>query len=147
MDEEQIDEEEAYWLANSSAVGDRATKVQLLEKFCGRIDDSNALRWPHEKYACETSSHFDTFGTSVKAATAGRSFFVTGEGYMGLAPRFAEKGDLICVLLGCSVPVVIRKMGTRYVVLGDTYVYGMMHGEMMEEAEKGRLHVQWLTFE
>lgn len=28
-------------------------------------------------------------------ATSGRSFFVTPEGYMGLAPRYAEKGDLI----------------------------------------------------
>jgi hypothetical protein len=83
--------------------------------------------------------------TQIEEVTAGRSFFVIAGGYMGLAPRFAEKGDLICVLLGCRVPIIIRKSGTNYLIVRDTYIYGMMDGEMMEEVGKGSLHVQDLT--
>ena len=32
-----------------------------------------------------------------------------GEQLMGLVPNEAEKGDLICVIRGCSVPVILRK--------------------------------------
>jgi hypothetical protein len=43
--------------------------------------------------------------------------------------------------------MIIRRCGTNYVVVGDAYVYGMMKGEVMKQVEKGRLHVQDLTFE
>lgn len=34
-----------------------------------------------------------------------------GEHLMGLVPNEAERGDLICIVRGCSVPVVLRKAG------------------------------------
>jgi Heterokaryon incompatibility protein (HET) len=38
-----------------------------------------------------------------------RSLIVTHrEGFLGLAPSKVQEGDLICVLYGCSVPVVLR---------------------------------------
>ena len=39
---------------------------------------------------------------------------MTGEsGCLGMAPERARKGDLIVVLLGCSVPVVIAELTTK----------------------------------
>jgi hypothetical protein len=55
----------------------------------------------------------------------------------------AKVDDVICILDGCSVPVVLRPcsrdMGTRtdergsfYQFVGECYVHGMMDGEAKE---------------
>ena len=55
----------------------------------------------------------------------------------GIAPPRAEVGDLICVLLGCSVPVVLRRhdtaAGTCYQLIGEAYCYNLMEGEALRQ--------------
>jgi hypothetical protein len=61
---------------------------------------------------------------------------------LGLVPDDADKGDYICILFGCSVPVVLRGVkhvptstqdkGTHYEFVGECYVHGMMDGEAVE---------------
>jgi hypothetical protein len=61
---------------------------------------------------------------------------------LGLVPDYADKGDYICILFGCSVPVVLREVkhvltstqdkGTHYEFVGECYVHGMMDGEAVE---------------
>jgi hypothetical protein len=55
----------------------------------------------------------------VQAVAWGRRLFmikgikdggVISDGYLGLAPEAAQKGDLVCILKGCSAPVVLRKV-------------------------------------
>jgi hypothetical protein len=65
-----------------------------------------------------------------------RMIWTEQEHLLGLAPDEAQEGDLICIIFGCSVPVVLRKVvgdemtGERhYRLLGDCYVHGMMDGE------------------
>lgn len=41
---------------------------------------------------------------------------------IALVPRTVRPGDAICTILGCPVPVVLRRMGKRYHVLGEAYV-------------------------
>ncbi|KIV99548.1 uncharacterized protein PV09_08848 [Verruconis gallopava] len=52
----------------------------------------------------------------------------TDRRYLGLAPEGAERGDLICILYGCSVPVVIREMDDGHELIGECYIDGMMDG-------------------
>ncbi|KAH7025149.1 uncharacterized protein B0I36DRAFT_332591 [Microdochium trichocladiopsis] len=63
---------------------------------------------------------------------------------MGFFPWNTEEGDTIAILMGCSVPVVLRKTGigddeeTLFTIIGECYVDGIMEGEYMYEvAEKG----------
>jgi hypothetical protein len=56
----------------------------------------------------------------------------------GLAPSKAQEGDIVCILLGCSVPVVLRpideddeKCGHEFI--GEAYVYRMMDGEALAD--------------
>ena len=56
---------------------------------------------------------------------------------LGLAPHLTKKRDLICILYGCSVPVVLRKhhAGTpneHYTFIGECYVHGIMEGEAFD---------------
>ncbi|KAI1214586.1 heterokaryon incompatibility protein-domain-containing protein [Annulohypoxylon truncatum] len=51
----------------------------------------------------------------------------------GLVPAETREGDLICVLLGASVPVVLRKQKKdgkqQFIMVGECFIYGMMEGE------------------
>ena len=69
-----------------------------------------------------------------------RRMFISMKGAVGLAPWDAEKGDIICVLLGCRFPVVLRPMGPSgnyYVLVGEAYVEGFMDGEAIVGLEEG----------
>ena len=53
-----------------------------------------------------------------------------------------QKGDLVCVLFGCSVPVVLRETKKSYEVcfkiIGECYVHGLMDGEGIEWAKSAK---------
>lgn len=62
-----------------------------------------------------------------------KSFCRTRDGRLARVPINAIETDLICVLHGSSVPYVLRLQedGT-YVVIGECYVHGVMHGEALQ---------------
>ncbi|PTB38997.1 uncharacterized protein TrAFT101_007024 [Trichoderma asperellum] len=55
----------------------------------------------------------------------------------GLAPKEAEEGDLVCILFGCTVPVILRPIEDLglYKLVGEAYVHGVMDGEAMISSE------------
>jgi hypothetical protein len=57
-------------------------------------------------------------------------FTVTDEGHVGITAAHARKGDMVCVLFGCSIPVVLRPVGVegRYEFVGECYLHGFMYG-------------------
>jgi hypothetical protein len=56
----------------------------------------------------------------------------------GLAPKLAEVGDKIAVLLGCDFPVVIREVDGRSELIGELYVDSIMNGEAMDNLKSGK---------
>ena len=97
--------------------------------------------------------------SDIDIATHGRHFITTKKGYFGLAPKKTREGDLVVVLAGGDVPYIIRPVsraeqartifgssvqsGTArrlfsrrfYQILGDSYVHGIMDGEISELLE------------
>lgn len=64
----------------------------------------------------------------------GCCFFSTADGYIGLAPKGTRTGDVICVLLGCRFPVVLRPISNAsseqiWQLVGISHVQGLMNGE------------------
>src|SRR6202035_3224075 len=57
----------------------------------------------------------------------------------GLVPDRALKGDIICILVGCALPLVLRKIRDHFVVVGESYVHGFMCGEILEMERKGEI--------
>ena len=57
---------------------------------------------------------------------------------LGLVPYEAIEGDIICILYGCSVPVVLRERWDEtthtpyHVLIGECYVYSMMDTSAFE---------------
>jgi hypothetical protein len=62
-------------------------------------------------------------------------FFTTANGYMGYGPE-CQSGDLICILFGCSVPLILRPQDGGYIILGQCFVLGVMNGELYRDADQ-----------
>ncbi|CZT04193.1 uncharacterized protein RCO7_10816 [Rhynchosporium graminicola] len=58
----------------------------------------------------------------------------TEKRYIGLVPRLAKEGDMVCLLNGGKFPVVLRlREKGLWEFIGDAYVHGVTRGEMWDE--------------
>lgn len=79
----------------------------------------------------------------VQQVVWNRRFFLAdgrgGQTLYGLCPPEAEVGDIICILFGCSVPVLLKKSKLREdhcTLVGECYVHEMMDGEAVTISPK-----------
>lgn len=91
------------------------------------------------------------FPDHVLKTMARRRFLISRKGYMGLAPLGIEVGDHICVLASGRAPLIVRPVqqndgqtNSRLVcrLLGDSYVHGLMDGEVLKLVDDGILNVE-----
>ena len=84
-----------------------------------------------------------------------RRFMLTANGYLGWAPdnisgsfsAQTRKGDLVCILFGCSTPLIIRPViGGRFRIIGQAYVEGLMDGEALKLLETNQCNVEEFCF-
>ena len=82
----------------------------------------------------------------VRSVIWGRRLATLKQGYVVLGPSSCEVGDVVCILYGCSVPVILRRRseGFGYTFIGECYVHGMMDGEaiMLKETNPEGLHTR-----
>lgn len=73
------------------------------------------------------------FSQALRPNIKGRRFCVTNGGLCGMVPERAEPGDAICVILGCAVPLVLKRRGHgRFELVGECYIHGLMDGEALD---------------
>jgi len=86
-------------------------------------------------------SALDSFRVQIGATLPGRKFAIGGAGYMGLVPAVTEPGDVVAVIPSGSIPYILRMIDdtdtetdgvSRYRFVGDSYIHGMMYGEVLE---------------
>ncbi|KAL6703882.1 hypothetical protein ACN47E_009016 [Coniothyrium glycines] len=70
---------------------------------------------------------------------------------IGLAPQHARIGDHICLLYGCSVPVILRQVTygdqlQAWKLIGDAFVYGVMEGEAFRTVFKHTMTNEEMEF-
>ncbi|RFU25488.1 hypothetical protein B7463_g10850, partial [Scytalidium lignicola] len=83
--------------------------------------------------------------TIALAVQISRTLFYTSDGKPGKGWSSVRQRDLVCIILGCDVPLVLRQTGDYYKLIGDCYVDGIMQGEAMKYLEEGKLNLE--TFE
>jgi hypothetical protein len=79
-----------------------------------------------------TSNPDSTF-PSLTVASRGRKMVRTRKGYIGLASQFVSLGDKVGLFQGSKVPLIVRRKGPYWQLLGESYIYGMMSGECFDE--------------
>jgi hypothetical protein len=80
--------------------------------------------------AQENQSH--PFFSELVNTVHGRVFFTTSRGYMGFGAMGANVGDQVCILGGGLTPFILRNRNTHFEMIGDSYLHGMMQGEMLD---------------
>lgn len=79
----------------------------------------------------------DEYTALLVEILAVRRFFGCERGFIGMGPLAVEKGDVVCVLLGCDFPVILRRVDDHFILLGEAYLNGYMNGEGLLNVETG----------
>ncbi|KAI1348165.1 heterokaryon incompatibility protein-domain-containing protein [Xylaria sp. FL0043] len=93
----------------------------------GQFPGVSSTKWFGTKRADPGRFH-DAF---VRVCTDKR-FFITRDGRMGIGPETMKENDDIVIFFGAKVPFIIRRLGSRYMLIGECYVSGLMNGEPVE---------------
>jgi hypothetical protein len=56
---------------------------------------------------------------------------------LGLVPDFTRAGDSVCILNGSTTPLVLRKSGQSFEVIGECYVNGIMYRDAVDWTQEG----------
>ncbi|KAL1875171.1 hypothetical protein Daus18300_003239 [Diaporthe australafricana] len=95
----------------------------------------------------QTVGMSDYFSDAVTRAVMGPRFFITAKKRMGLGVPEVQLRDRVVVLKGCSVPLIMRAVGDHMVIVGESYVSGIMGGEVMEDLAKGRYKTRMIRLQ
>jgi hypothetical protein len=121
----------------------------------GHIAELSRKYHPHRAVDCTLSEYsdrvvpvledlgwlFDVF-SMICVNILNRRFCVGAAGTLCLVPEVAREGDIICLPLGCSHPIVLRSIEDHYIVLGEAYADGWMYGKAIDELEKGKMQLR-----
>ncbi|KAF5023695.1 hypothetical protein F66182_4261 [Fusarium sp. NRRL 66182] len=117
-------------LSDTKAFLDSFTAVGL-HSLCYEYDtllgDAEILQRYQQEYLIRSA---ETFGETYQAQV-----FLTKKGYVGKGPGILQKGDVVAVLYGCKLPLILRKVGIAFRLVGPCYVGGAMNGEIIAEFE------------
>ena len=102
---------------------------------------------PMEQLKCGMSKSFRDDERAVYLRIGLRTFFVTKKGYFGIGPPDAKEDDRVCILSGCSVPVLLRRNRGRiaglaaetWYFVGECFVLGIMDGEAVQKGQLEKL--------
>jgi len=61
-------------------------------------------------------------GFAIQGISEGRRQFCSSDGSTGLAPKATKHGDVMCILGDAEIPFVLRPMGEKYRLVGDSYI-------------------------
>ena len=80
------------------------------------------------------------FARHVLYMMHGGKLIKTSNGSFCFGPRDIRVGDIVCVILGCSIPLILRHDGAScYTIVGECFVDGIMTGEAL----LGKLPGNW----
>lgn len=95
--------------------------------------------WYSELRKEARNGNWERFREAAAEVCHMRKFFCTSKGLFGLGPAMVQADDLVCVLFGADTPFVLRRAETRYKVVGECYVHGLMQGQARRAWRRGEL--------
>jgi hypothetical protein len=114
---------------------------ELLDIHNGSTRDKSSL--PNE-YLAAVSQTGDVlpFLERLRICTWNRRLVQTSNGHWGLVPAITLFGDVVAILMGCSLPVIMRRINEVYFIVGEAYIDRMSNGEAMKGMQEGRWALQ-----
>lgn len=88
----------------------------------------------HDTPSCRDVLNQNPYYPVVRGTMLLRRLYQSKNRYLGIGQRSLQNGDEIWLLGGARVPFILRKRTEGgYTLIGETYVHGMMRGEMMTD--------------
>jgi len=90
-----------------------------------------------EFYSRTSPEGIREYGNDIRATQplvetlASRCLFITRTGLIGIGPKYATPGDLVCLLYGGDVFYILRQYFGQHQLIGDAYVHKVMNGELL----------------
>jgi hypothetical protein len=110
----------------------RIFALGLLGRFPPLMLDSHLMSYARN-FSLTFAEQKETLSESFADAMTGRCFAITHSGLLCLGSGALQVEDLVCVPLGCSTPIILRKRGDGYTFIGDIYVDGYMDGKAIND--------------
>ncbi|CAG8978284.1 hypothetical protein HYALB_00010282 [Hymenoscyphus albidus] len=123
--------------SRKTAENGKVVLSEILEPFLGSSSSPTKIEWPEEHDNERGFAYTMPFLAEAARCLKGRTMFALNKGYFGVGPLGTQPGDTVCVLWGCDVPVVIRRLEDHYVLVGPCFVLGFMDGEMRKMVDQG----------
>jgi hypothetical protein len=81
-----------------------------------------------------TTASVFRYATTLHTIGTNRTFFTTEGGRIGLGPAGIRKSNDACIFFGSEQLFILREDArkSRYTMIGDAYVDGLMNGEGFE---------------
>lgn len=122
--------QEWFQWTRSLRIHGRSLESILQDKFSASVTSPDTVPSKDEYY-------HDTFFGRFFDVVIRLSFrlMTSRNGCIGMTTEKAMKGDLICVLFGCSVPVLLRKspISDSYTLIGECFLDGYMDGSVLKQ--------------
>lgn len=114
----------------------------LVEKFLGSMELAAHLlesgELPGDFVEASTlNAHVQKLTSNWLSLVMNYVAFWTCDGYLGWGPPGMTGTDHVCVIIGCDVPVVLRRVDDHYIHIGPCWVLGLMNGEALENESNG----------
>ena len=141
-------------LLTSTYHGQRITEdvkiMNVLADCLMRSSDTLAYPSPNESNNGAPSAKDDSVSIGIlenvmndmRMTIRGRHLFTTKYGRIGLGPKSLREDDVVVVLFGGKWPFVLREQEDHYIIIGHSYVHGIMHGEAVRDMETSNVLVK-----
>lgn len=153
----QLREIRRPWAESVQTLAGQTDNLTLLRALCGDLDRSRdvnhfSLIHPDDKAMDDRlrkwwdwtlsdgisgparDGEISRVESAVLQTCSGRSFVVTQKGYIGYAEQHCQPGHVIAILGGGSTPFVLAPPSSRYQVISDAYIHGIMRGDVFKLA-------------
>jgi hypothetical protein len=116
--------------------------IQNLLYIVSCITDQVSIPSEQLEFLTKFSEQAQEFEVRANAGLSFNKFYLTSRGYVGTGPPSLEPGDQVWLICDARVPFVVRPSNVdklEYRLVGETYLHGCMHGEMMTPELKSRI--------
>ena len=83
----------------------------------------------------QPGGELESVRAELRRTSEGRRLFVTTGGRIGIGPSHMKDGDIAVVLFGGAWPFILRRQKDHNVLIGHSFVRGIMEGEFIVEME------------
>ena len=103
--------------------------------------------FPQELLPCPSDVNLNHDFEVISANSMGRRLVTMDTGHVGFTPVNVRHKDKVYVLIGCSIPVILRpdETGDHYTVVSECYMDGFMTGEAFVPVDADEVQLQTFT--